>query len=59
MVHCFAAKVFLLQCFWGFDDAVGAMTQQAYETFLVEVGIGGNVFNWDIKKYGCLVTDGT
>ena len=29
VVHCFVTKVFLLQCFWGFEGVVGAMMRQA------------------------------
>ena len=35
------------------------MMWQVYEAFLVEVGIGGNMFNRDFTKYGGLATDGT
>ena len=59
LFHYFAAKVFLLQFFWGFEGVVGTMIWQADDAFLVAVGIGGNVFNRNSTKYGCLVTGGT
>ena len=59
MVLAFASEVSFLQCFWGFEDAVGSMHLQAYETFVVEVGLGGTIFTRDFKNLGCLSTDGT
>ena len=41
----FAAKVYFLQCHWGFEGATSDALQFAYETFLIEVGLHGNVFS--------------
>lgn len=60
VVWSFASKVYFLQCFWGFrDHAVGEMLHHAYEAFLMEVGLGGNIFVRDFDQLGCLASDGT
>ena len=59
VVVCFVAMMFLLQRHWGFNSAAGNMLQQAYEAFLIEVGLYGDVFTRDFKDWGILATDGT
>ena len=34
--------IHVLQCHFSFEDALGKMTRQAYEAFVVEVGAYGN-----------------
>ena len=57
VVLCLAAKIFFMQCHLGFVEAVGEMVLQAYEAFLIEVGLYGDVLTRDFTKFGCLVTD--
>ena len=57
VVECLAAKIFFLQRHLGFDDAAGMMMQQAWEAFLVEVGLYGDVLTLDFEAYGGLATD--
>ena len=57
VVVCLAAKIFFLQQHLGFDDAAGQMMQQAYEAFLMEVGLYGDVLSLDFEAYGDLATE--
>ena len=59
VVNCLSAKIFFMWRHWGFGGATGQMMTQAYEAFLVEVGLYGDVFTRDFKRYGMLATDGT
>jgi len=59
VVVCFAAKVFFMQRHFGFESTVGQMLMQAYEAFLVDVGLHGNIFGYSFARFGCLATDGT
>ena len=59
VVNCLSAKIFFIWRHWGFGGATGQMMTQAYEAFLVEVGLYGDVFTRDFKRYGMLATDGT
>jgi len=59
VVDCFAAKVYFLQTTWGFESAVSKLMMHAYEAFMVEVGLYGNIFSYDYDSLGCLATDGT
>ena len=47
------AKVFLLLCNWGFEDAMTKMMMQAYKSFMVEIRIYGNIFSADDKRTQC------
>ena len=35
------------------------MMAQAYEAFIIEVGLYGDIFTYDFDRYGVLATDGT
>ena len=58
VVAC-AAKVAWMLRHWGFDDTAGNAMMQAFEAFVIETGLYGNVFSQDYKVLGCLATDGT
>ena len=59
VVIAFAAKVYFLQSHWGFEGATSDAMQFAYEAFLVEIGLYGNVFSHAFEKYKILATNGT
>ena len=59
VVDCLAAKLFYMQSVWGFDCAAGHMMMQAYEAFLIEVGLYGDTMQHSYKQYRGLATDGT
>ena len=41
---CMEFKVHLMQNYWNKDNCLGNMMRLAYETFLVDTGLGGDVF---------------
>ena len=47
---CMEFKVHLMREYWNKDDCLGKMMRLAYEKFLVDMGLGGNVFSKDYKK---------
>ena len=55
-----AAKLQYVQSKWGLDSAGGThIILHAYEAFLVEVKVYGNVFKLPYDTAGCLATDRT
>ena len=44
---CMEFKIHLMREYWNRHDSLGTMMKVAYETFLVIVGLGGNVFSRD------------
>jgi len=44
---------------WGFEEAEGEMMRQAYEAFVVEVGLQGNILQRNFTKFSGLATKGT
>ena len=59
VVLAFACKILFLQCHWGFKGATARMVMSTFETFMLEVGLYGNNFTKDYKKYGRVATDNT
>ena len=59
VVLAFACKVYFLQSNWGFENAVSSMLLHCYESFLVEIGLYGNIFSEDFSTWEMLATDGT
>ena len=59
VVLALANKIFFLQCHSGFEGATAAMAMLTYETFLLEVGIYGDIFAQDYELYGGLATNNT
>ena len=57
VVLCLAEKIFFMQCHLEFEEAVGEMMLQAYEAFLIEVGLYGDVLTRDFTRSGSLATD--
>ena len=47
---CMEFKVHLMREYRNKDNCLGNMMKLAYETFLVDTGLGGNVFCRDYKK---------
>jgi len=59
VVVAFAAKVFFLQCHWGFEGAPAETMLWCYENFLIEVGLYGNIFSQDFSRYHFVATKDT
>ena len=59
VVLALASKIFFLQCHWGFEGATAEMVMSTFETFMLEVGVYGNIFSQDYEQYGGLTTDNT
>lgn len=47
---CMEFKVHLMREYWNKDNCLGKMIKLAYETFLIDVGLGGGVFSKDYSK---------
>ena len=59
VIRALADKIHFMQCHWGFEGVTSAMLLFAFEAFLMEIGLYGNIFTLDYKKFGCLATDKT
>ena len=46
-------------CHFRFEDAVGETMVHAYKTMLIEVGLYGNPFSHNYKKWDGLATENT
>ena len=46
---CFSAKILLLRDYLNSDTTLGKMLNIALDTFIVDTGLGGEVFNMDFK----------
>ena len=57
LVLCSVAKVFPMECHFGFEDAGGQTIIHLYKAMLVEVGLYGNPFSHNYKKWQGLPTD--
>ena len=57
VVDCFAAKVFYMLRQWEYNCASGKLMGHAYEAFMTEVGLYGNILSYDYSALGCLATD--
>ena len=58
-VKALGAKMHFLQCTWGLNGAASNMMRHNYETFLLEVGVYGNVFSAKYSVFCDLIEDGT
>jgi hypothetical protein len=54
-----ASKLQLIQCIWGFKDAALIALWMGYETFIINIGMYGNLFSLNFELYSILVTNGT
>jgi len=59
VVLALATKIFFLQSHWGFKGATAEIVMSTFETFMLEVGMYGNIFSCDYERYGPLTTDNT
>ena len=59
VVLAFSCKIFFLQCHCGFKGATTRMVMSTFETFMLEVGLYGDIFTKDYQKYGGAATDKT
>ena len=48
---CLGLKIHLMRVNWTSTDVLCHMMKQAFETFLIDLGFGGNVFTANYKKY--------
>jgi hypothetical protein len=46
-LHSLVSKLQLLQCTWGFKDATSLSLLMGYESFLMDIGMYGNLFELD------------
>ena len=54
-----AVKIHFLQCTWELGDPAGELGAIAYEAFIMEIGMYGNVFSLPYSEYEGLATDRT
>ena len=59
VVLCSEANVSFMECHFGFEDGAGHMMIHAYEAMLMEVGLYGNQFSHNHKKWQGLATENT
>ena len=59
VVLALATKIFFLQSHWGFKGATAEIVMSTFETFMLEVGMYGNIFSCDYERFGPLTTDNT
>ena len=55
---CFSAKILLLRGFCNSSTTLGRLLNIALDTFIIDTGLGGNVFNINFKKFGGLAIHG-
>ena len=58
-VWSLVAKLSFVQKQLGFNDTAGQMMMQAYDAFLMELGVYGIGFTKDFETYGILATEWT
>ena len=54
-----ASKLQYIQCIWGFKDAASISLHMGYESFVMDIGVYGNVFDLDYRTYSILATNDT
>ena len=47
---CMEFKIHLMHEYWNKNNCLGNMMRLAYDMFLVNTGLGGNMFSRDYKK---------
>jgi hypothetical protein len=52
-------KLQLIQCIWGFNDAASVSLFMGYESFLMDLGMYGNLLSCNYQRFSGLVTDNT
>ena len=55
-VNCLAGKIYFTFSTCGFHETEGEMMRQAYEAFIVEVGLQGNILQRNFTLLGGLAT---
>ena len=45
VVIVFVCKIFFLRCHWGFKGVTARMVMSTFETFMLKVGLYGNIFS--------------
>lgn len=53
------AKIHFLHCTWGFTGAAADLLTFSFESFMVEVGIYGNIFEHKFREHSLLASEGT
>jgi hypothetical protein len=54
-----ASKLALIQCIWGFKDAVLMPLPMGYESFVMDIGMYGNALSLNYDRFSILATNGT
>ena len=54
-----ASKLQFIQCIWGFTDAASISLRMGYESFVIDIGMYGNVFDLKYNIYSDLATNDT
>ncbi len=54
-----SSKLQLIQCIWGFKNAASMSPRMGYESFVVDIGMYGNVFSLKYDDYSILATNHT
>jgi len=57
-IEVLALKQHLIQNHWGTESEVRNFLQQAYETFQTELGLSGDMFALEYKRFQVLASDG-
>jgi hypothetical protein len=58
-LHSLASKLQLIQCIWGFNDVASHFMLIGYQSFLMEIGMYGNILGYDYPQFSGLATDDT
>jgi hypothetical protein len=54
-----ASKLIFLQFNWGFESPHSSALMMAYKSFMIEVGLYGNIMDYDYKTHSMLATSGS
>jgi hypothetical protein len=54
-----ASKLSFLQFDWGFESPHSSALMMAFKSFMIEVGLYGNMMDYDYKTHSMLATSGS
>jgi hypothetical protein len=58
-LNSLASKLQLIQCIWGFNDATFIALSMGYDSFLMDLGLYGNVLGYNYNQFSILAMDNT